>query len=81
VEEIKDKDAPRRKIRDSETASHSCLKSTKVEPPKSTRRATTVEVVDDEDTLKERKGLNRTLPVLMDPADSSTIDNIEDIVE
>jgi hypothetical protein len=40
-----------------------------------------VEVVDDEDMLKEHKGLSQTLPVLMDQADSLTIDNIEDIVE
>jgi hypothetical protein len=63
------------------TTNHSCLKSTKVEAPKSTRRATTLEVVDDEDTLKERKGLSRTLPVLMDPDDSLTIDDIEEIVD
>jgi len=63
------------------TTNHSCLKSTKVEAPKSTRRATTLEVVDDKDTLKERKGLSRTLPVLMDPDDSLTIDNIEEIVD
>jgi len=31
--------------------------------------------------LKEHKGVSQTLPVLMDPADSLTIDNIEDIVE
>jgi hypothetical protein len=41
----------------------------------------TIEVVDDEDMLKERNGLSRTLPVLMDQADSLTIDDIEDIVE
>jgi hypothetical protein len=52
-----------------------------VEAPKSTRRATTLEVVDDEDTLKERKGLSRTLPVLMDLDDSLTIDDIEEIVD
>ena len=46
-----------------------------------TRRATTLEVVDDEDTLKEHKGLSRTLPVLMDPDDSLTIDDIEEIVD
>jgi hypothetical protein len=63
------------------TTNHSCLKSTKVEAPKLTRRATTLEVVDDEDTLKERKGLSQTLPVLMDPDDSLTIDNIEEIVD
>jgi len=49
--------------------------------PKSTRRATTLEVVDNEDTLKERKGLSRTLPVLMDPDDSLTIDGIEEIID
>src|SRR5580693_3231883 len=31
--------------------------------------------------LKERKGLSRTLPVLMDPDDSLTIDDIEEIVD
>jgi hypothetical protein len=31
--------------------------------------------------LKERKGLSQTLPVLMDQADSLTLDDIEDIVE
>jgi len=31
--------------------------------------------------LKERKGLSRTLPVLMDQANSLTLDDIEDIVE
>jgi hypothetical protein len=31
--------------------------------------------------LKERKGLSQTLPVLMDQADSLTIDDIEDIVK
>ena len=72
MEEIEDEDAPRRNGRVLETTNHSCLKSTKVEAPKSTRRATTLEVVDDEDTLKERKGLSRTLPVLMDPDDSLT---------
>jgi hypothetical protein len=41
----------------------------------------TIEVVDNEDTLKEHKGLSRTLPVLMDQADSLTIGDIEDIVE
>jgi hypothetical protein len=58
VEEIKDEDAPRRSIPVLKTTNHSCLKSTKVEPPKSTQRATTIEVVDDKDTLKERKGLS-----------------------
>jgi len=81
VEEIEDEDAPHRSIPVSRTTNHSCLKLTKVEPPKSTRQATTIEVVDDEDTLKERKGLSRTLPVLTDQADSLTIDDIEDIVE
>jgi hypothetical protein len=81
VEEIEDKDAPRRNIRVLKTTNSSCLKSTKVEAPKSTRRATTLEVVDDKDTLKERKGLSRTLPVLMDPTNSLTIDNIEEIVD
>src|SRR5580704_844270 len=81
MEEIEDKDAPCRNIRVLKTTNHSCLKSTKVEAPKSTRRATTLEVVDDEDTLKERKGLSRTLPVLMDPDDSLIIDDIEEIVD
>jgi len=80
MEEIEDEDAPRRNIQVLKTTNHSCLKSTKVEAPKSTRRATTLEVVDNEDTLKERKGLSRTLPVLMDPDDSLTIDDIEEIV-
>jgi hypothetical protein len=31
--------------------------------------------------LKEHKGLSQTLPVLMDPNDSLTIDNIEEIVD
>jgi hypothetical protein len=81
VKEIEDEDAPRRNVRVLETTNHSCLKSTKVEAPKSTRRATTLEVVDDEDTLLERKSLSRTLQVLMDPDDSLTIDNIEEIVD
>ena len=81
VEEIKDKDAPCRSIQVLKTTNHSCPKLTKVEPPKSTRRAMTVEVVDNEDMLKECKGLSQTLPVLMDQADSLTIDDIEDIVE
>jgi len=81
VEEIEDEDAPRRNIRVLKTTNHSCLKSTKVEAPKSTRRTTTLEVVDDEDTLKERKGPSRTLLVLMDPDDSLTIDDIEEIVD
>ena len=80
MEEIEDEDVPRRNIRVLKTTNHSCLKSTKVEAPKSTRRATTLEVVDDKDTLKEHKGLSRTLPVLMDPTDSLTIDDIEEIV-
>jgi len=81
VEEIEDEDAPCRNIRVLKTTNHSCLKSTKVEAPKSTRRATTLEVVDNEDMLKERKGLSRTLPVLMDLDDSLTIDDIEEIVD
>jgi hypothetical protein len=81
VEEIEDKDAPRRNIRVLKTTNHSCPKSTKVEAHKSTQRATTLEVVDDDDTLKEHKGLSRTLPVLMDPADSLTIDYIEEIID
>jgi len=81
MEEIEDEDAPRRNIQVLKTTNHSCLKSTKVEVPKLTRRATTLEVVDNEDTLKERKGLSRTLPVLMDPDDSLTIDDIEEIVD
>jgi hypothetical protein len=81
VEEIEDEDAPRRNIRVLKTTNHSCLKSTKVEAPKSRWRATTLEVVDDEDMLKERKGLSRTLPVLMDPTDSLTIDDIEEIID
>ena len=48
MEEIEDKDAPCRNIRVLKTTNHSC--------PKSTQRATTLEVVDDEDMLKERKG-------------------------
>jgi hypothetical protein len=36
VEEIEDEDAPRRSIPVLKTTNHSCLKSTKVEPPKST---------------------------------------------
>ena len=31
--------------------------------------------------LKEHKGLSQTLPVLMDPDDSLTIDDIEEIVD
>jgi hypothetical protein len=81
VEEIEDEDAPRRSIPVLKTTNHSCFKSTKVELPKSTRRATTIEVVDDKDTLKEHKGLSQTLPVLMDQANSLTIDDIEDIIE
>jgi len=81
VEEIEDEDAPRRNTRVLKTTNHSCLKSTKVEAPKSTQRATTLEVVDDKDTLKEHKGLSRTLPVLIDPTDSLTIDDIEEIVD
>ena len=84
MEEIEDEDAPHRNIRVLKTTNHSCPtcpKSTKVEAPKSTRRATTLEVVDDKDTLKERKGPSRTLPVLMDLANSLTIDNIEEIVD
>ena len=80
VEEIEDEDVPCRNIWVL-TTSHSCLKLTKVEPPKLTWWAMTIEVVDDEDTLKERKGLSWTLPVLMDQADSLTIDDIEDIVD
>jgi hypothetical protein len=80
VEEIEDEDAPRRNIRVLKITNHSCLKLTKVEAPNLTRRATTLEVVDDEDTLKERKGLSRTLPVLMDPTDSFTIEEIIDRV-
>ena len=78
MEEIEDEDAPRRNIRVLKTTNHSYLKSTKVEAPKLTRRATTLEVVDDKDMLK---GLSQTLPVLMDPTDSLTIDNIEEIVD
>ena len=58
MKEIEDEDAPRRNVRVLETTNHSCLKSTKVEAPKSTRRATTLEVVDNEDMLKEHKGLS-----------------------
>jgi hypothetical protein len=81
VEEIEDEDVPHRNIQVLKTTNHSCPKSTKVEAPKLTRRATTLEVVDDKDTLKEHKGLSQTLPVLMDPADSLTIDDIEEIVD
>jgi hypothetical protein len=81
VEEIEDEDVPHRNIQVLKTTDHSCLKSTKVEAPKSTQRATALEVVDDEDTLLERKGLSRTLPVLMDPTNSLTIDDIEEIVD
>jgi len=81
VEEIEDEDVPHRNIRVLKSTNHSCLKSTKVEAPKSTRRATTLEVVDDEDMLKEHKGLSRTLLVLMDPDDSLTIDDIEEMVD
>jgi len=58
VEEIEDEDVPCRNIRVLKTTNHSCLKLTNVEAPKSTQRATTLEVVDDEDTLKEHKGLS-----------------------
>jgi nicotinic acid mononucleotide adenylyltransferase len=81
VEEIEDEDAPLRNIPVLKTTNHSCLTSTKVEAPELTQRATTLEVVDDKDTLKERKGLSQTLPVLMDLDDSLTIDDIEEIVD
>jgi len=58
MEEIEDKDAPCRNIRVLKTTNHSCSKSTQVEAPKLTWRATTLEVVDNEDTLKEHKGLS-----------------------
>ena len=56
IEEIEDEDAPCRNIWVLRTTNHSCLKLTKIEPPKSTWQAMTVEVVDNEDTLKECKG-------------------------
>ena len=37
MEEIEDEDAPHRSIPVLKTTNHSCLKSTKVEPPKSTQ--------------------------------------------
>lgn len=48
-------------------------------PPWS-RYATTIEEQLDEDENQEKLSLNRNLPILLDPTDEVTIDDIEDMI-
>ncbi|KAJ3910824.1 hypothetical protein F5877DRAFT_86968 [Lentinula edodes] len=58
---------------------HERAQSDRVSPLWS-RYATTIEEQLDEDEIQEKPSLNRNLPVLLDPTDEVTIDDIEDMI-
>lgn len=56
------------------------MKAKKAQPLFEKCRTVEIEEEEDEDEPQEGQGLHRSLPVLMDPDDELTLDNIEDMV-